>query len=323
MKWFKWVSMGVLPAAAMMAGCVTDVSDLGIDTKDDGSARPYEILLGAGPGVGPAVTVGSATGSASNENGNDNGGNTNTNDNGGGNTNDNGAGNTNDNGAGNTNDNGAGNTNDNGAGNTNDNGAGNTNDNGAGNTNDNGAGNTNDNGAGNTNDNGAGNTNDNGAGNTNDNGANGNDNGSDCPGGAYGVKTDLMGGGEGDIRYEELPGGCKNFRARVDDGLSQGVYEVLVNGMVVGHIVVDNRGRGELEYDTEDGSFPAGFPRINVGDVGEIGSLIGDFRGDCPELDSCNGNGNGNGNDNGAGNTNDNGAGNTNDNGGNTNNNAP
>lgn len=197
----------------------------------------------------------------------------------------------------------------------------NSNDNGAGNTNDNGADNGNDNGAGNTNDNGADNGNDNGAGNTNQN-----DNGSSgdiCADGTYRVDTDLTDGGDGDgdMQFRVLVGGCTRFRARVDEGLAPGSYDVAINNVVVGHIVVDSRGRGELELDSEDGTLPAGFPHVAIGDVGDIGGvLFGTFALDCPQVpQTCNMNGNDNGadntNDNGAGNTNDNGTANTNDNG--------
>ncbi|MCC6360131.1 MAG: hypothetical protein IT450_15410 [Phycisphaerales bacterium] len=232
-------------------------------------------------------------------NGNDNGaGNTNdngtgnTNDNGAGNTNDNGVPNGNDNGAGNTNDNGTGNTNDNGAGNTNDNGvpngndngAGNTNDNGTGNTNDNGAGNTNDNGAGNTNDNGAGNTNDNGAGNGNDNGGNGNDNGS-CPDGSTQFRAQMSGDDSNEAEYRNLVSGCSRFRARVRSLQAFTTYPVAINGVIVGQITTDDRGRGELEYSP----IPSGFPAVQAGDVITVGPVSGVFVDDCSANANCNG----------------------------------
>jgi hypothetical protein len=188
--------------------------------------------------------------------------------------------------------NGNGNTNDNGAGNTNDNGTGNTNDNGTGNTNDNGAGNTNDNGAGNTNDNGAGNTNDNGAGNTNDNGAgngNANDNGSgDCPDGSTQLATGLSDGG--DAEYRQFPQGCARFRVRTSGAAPSTTLQVTINGVIVGTLTTDDRGRGELRYDTSDGNFPPNFPAVHAGDVVGVGGTIsGVFGNDCSSNSNCNG----------------------------------
>lgn len=187
------------------------------------------------------------------------------------------------NGNGNANDNGAGNTNDNGAGNTNDNGAGNANDNGAGNSNDNGAGNTNDNGAGNTNDNGAGN------GNVNDNGANGNDNGGgDCPDGSTQLETGLSDGG--DAEYRRFPQGCARFRVRTRNAPAFTMLPVTINGVIVGTLTTDDRGRGELRYDTSDGNFPPNFPAVQAGDVvGVGGSISGVFGNDCSSNSNCNG----------------------------------
>ena len=185
---------------------------------------------------------------------------------------------------------------------------GNGNDNGGNDNGGNGNG-GNDNGG---NDNGG---NDNGG---NDNGGNGNG-GDVCPDGSFEIDGDLFDGGDevGDAEYRESAGGCVRFRVRVED-FAAGSYEVVAADTVVGFINVGSDGRGELEYDTEDGTFPDMFPVLMIGDVVEVGGFASaTLVLDCsPDPDSCNGNGNGNdngGNDNGG---NDNGG---NDNGGNDN----
>ncbi|MCH7870614.1 MAG: hypothetical protein IID33_02835 [Planctomycetes bacterium] len=197
--------------------------------------------------------------------------------------------------------------------------AGNGNSNGGnGNTN---GGNGNANGGnGNTN---GGNGNANG-GNGNTNGGNGNANGDLCADGSFRVRADLLSGGRanGRMEYRVLPGGCRRFRTRVDD-FPTGIFDVLIEGIFVGEIMTDGRGRGELLYDSSLGNFPPDFPEVFVGDIGDVGGVAsGVLSLDCSSLNgNCNaGNGNangGNGNSNG-GNGNANG-GNGNANGGNGN----
>lgn len=164
----------------------------------------------------------------------------------------------------------------------------------------------------NGNDNADDNANDN-ADNGNDNADNGNDNGASCPDGTFRVRADLAGGGDatGEIEYRLQPGGCERFRVRID-GFAAGTYDVTINAAVVGRITADSRGRGELEFDTEDGTFPADFPEVHIGDIGGVGGLVsGILAPDCPaDVNTCPGNGNDNAGDNG----NNNGADNGNDN---------
>jgi len=212
-------------------------------------------------------------GNANGGNGNANGGNGNAN---GGNGNANG-GNGNANG-GNGNANG-GNGNANG-GNGNANG-GNGNANG-GNGNANG-GNGNANG-GNGNANG-GNGNANG-GNGNANGGNGNANG-DCPDGTTQVEAQLSGDSNNEARYREFPSGCRHFRVRVRDLAAFTTYNVVIEGAVVGQLTTDDRGRGELEFNSPN--FPAGFPHVIAGDVISVGPRSGVFFNNCSANANCNG----------------------------------
>lgn len=172
---------------------------------------------------------------------------------------------------------------------------------GAGNTN--GNTNTNTNTNSNTNDNDS-NTNTNG----NDNNSNDNTGGGICSDGS----TRLEGAMESPVgleaEYRRHPAGCARFRVKVRDYAS-GTYDILVNGVLVGNIQVDGDGRGEQEFDTSDGNFPADFPQMVLGDVVQVGAHSVTTGDDCSSTpDVCNPNGNtntnGNANDNTGGNTN-------------------
>ncbi len=137
--------------------------------------------------------------------------------------------------------------------------------------------------------------------NANVNGDNGNENGGGpCPDGSFRVRSDFAGDGEGEAEYRLLPDGCERFRCRVDDAPADRTLDVIVDGVVVGQIRTDSRGRGEIELDSEDGTWPVGFPQVDVGDSVQVGgALSGMLTLDCSDdPDSC-GNGNMNGNSNG------------------------
>ncbi|MCG3125722.1 MAG: hypothetical protein CHACPFDD_00548 [Phycisphaerae bacterium] len=269
--WAGWIAAGL--TTLIIIGCVGEAPEsllLGDGVaKLDQAAKPNKPPGGDDDKSGGSNDNGKSSHSGSNDNGgaNDNG-----------TTNDNGAGN--DNGTENENDNGVGN--DNGG---NDNGVGN--DNGTENENGNDNGAENENG----NDNGAENENGNDNGTGNDNGGNDNGGGGTCGDGSTQVATTLTssGGAEGEMEYRDLPGGCKRFRARVENFAAATTFSVFINGVDVGQITTDSRGRGELRYDTEDGTFPADFPGITVGDVGDVGHVAtGTFGSDCSNA-NCNG----------------------------------
>lgn len=251
---------------ALFAGCVMDSALLPEDGKQE------EILnlprLPGAQGSRPGQATGEPSGVYQTDNSNSNGGNSNANDNGNGN-------------GGNANDNGNAN-----GGNVNADDNSNVN---GGNANDNANVNG---GNGNVNENGNSNVN----GNGNDNGG-----GGPCPDGSFRVSTELSGTGAGEAEYRLLPGGCERFRVRVEGTLAGRTLDVIVDSVVVGQIVTDSRGRGELELDSEDGTWPAGFPQVDIGDVVQVGAVLsGTFALDCSaDPNSCNGNANGNGNVNG------------------------
>ena len=178
--------------------------------------------------------------------------------------------------------------------------------------------NANDNTDDNSNDN-AGNSNDNSDDNANDNSDdNSNDNTGDglCPDGSTRLGGEIDSPVELEAEYRLFPAGCARFRVKVRDYVA-GTYDVQINGTAVGSIVVGDNGRGELEFDTEDGSFPASFPMMAMGDVVQVGAYSVTMGDDCSsdDVDTCTGNGNSNDNSNSNGNANDNSDDNSNDNG--------
>lgn len=189
----------------------------------------------------------------------------------------------------------------------------NGNDNGGnGNANTNGNDNTG-NGNANTDTNGNDNT---GNGNTNTN-TNTNDNtsGGTCPDGSTRLEGSIDAPVELEAEYRLLPAGCARFRVKVRD-YAAGNYDILINGVVEGAMVVGGDGRGERELDTEDGTFPADFPLMMIGDVVQVGTHSVTMFNDCSMDDVDNCNGNGNTNTNGNTNSNDNMDDNSNDNSG-------
>ena len=78
--------------------------------------------------------------------------------------------------------------------------------------------------------------------------------------------------GSGSSDYFE-GGSRKRFRVDVD-GVTPGVHTVFLGGVDVGQISTDDRGRGRLEFDTADGTWPQGFPDVFVGDVVDVGGRV-------------------------------------------------
>ncbi|MCA9757087.1 MAG: hypothetical protein KDA27_14880, partial [Candidatus Eisenbacteria bacterium] len=128
--------------------------------------------------------------------------------------------------------------------------------------------------------------NDNGT-NGNDNGTNGNDNGSGgtCPDGSTQLFTEMGGSADNDVKYQIFADGCEHFRARVRDLAPFMTYDVMIEGVVVGSLQTDDRGRGELRY---QGSLPAGFPSVSEGDQITVGPVSGTFWVSCSNS-NCNG----------------------------------
>lgn len=69
------------------------------------------------------------------------------------------------------------------------------------------------------------------------------------------------------------------FEVEVYGAIGEAPLDVQVDGVLVGQIVVDSRGHGELTFssdadESEEAPFPAGFPGIRAGSIVEIGALL-------------------------------------------------
>ncbi len=65
-------------------------------------------------------------------------------------------------------------------------------------------------------------------------------------------------------------------RERFDVGLTgfpAGQHAISINGVIVGQIFVGGGGNGNLEFDTNDGNFPPGFPDVFGGDAASFGQI--------------------------------------------------
>jgi hypothetical protein len=85
----------------------------------------------------------------------------------------------------------------------------------------------------------------------------------------------------GHAKYRARDDGRNRFTVEVE-GMSPGDrFQVVVDDVVVGFVTIDSLGIGELEFDTSleagdtEGPFPASFPRLDGGELVEIGPLSG------------------------------------------------
>ena len=59
------------------------------------------------------------------------------------------------------------------------------------------------------------------------------------------------------------------------------MFDVMISGVVVGTVLIDNFGVGELDYDDradaddQDRPFPRNFPELDGGEVVQVGPLTG------------------------------------------------
>ena len=84
--------------------------------------------------------------------------------------------------------------------------------------------------------------------------------------------------GKAKFEVEREHGGWEvKFEVKVR-GSSRGQHDVLIDGVKVGTVRIDNRGRGELEMSTrpddDKGLLPADFPEITVGSTVEVSGLF-------------------------------------------------
>lgn len=93
-------------------------------------------------------------------------------------------------------------------------------------------------------------------------------------GGVVQLQASLAGAGSasGDASYRFGPDRVR-FTVEIG-GFSAGVYDVTAGGQLVGQITADSGGDGQLRFDTEDGTMPAGFPELAIGDAVSVSSVI-------------------------------------------------
>jgi hypothetical protein len=73
----------------------------------------------------------------------------------------------------------------------------------------------------------------------------------------------------------------RKFSVEIEDGRSGHMFDVLISGVVVGTVLVNDLGVGELDYDDtadrndSDQRFPRNFPELDGGEVVQVGPLTG------------------------------------------------
>jgi len=76
----------------------------------------------------------------------------------------------------------------------------------------------------------------------------------------------------------------RKFSVEIERGKSGEMFDVMVSGVVVGTVMVNNLGIGELDYDdTANGNdadqrFPRNFPELDGGEVVQVGPLTGSLQ---------------------------------------------
>lgn len=86
--------------------------------------------------------------------------------------------------------------------------------------------------------------------------------------------------GKADFRHR-LDRARRQFSVEVEDGNPGEMFDVMVSGVVVGTILIDRFGVGELDYDDtadrddRDRRFPRNFPELDGGEVIQVGPLTG------------------------------------------------
>ncbi len=85
------------------------------------------------------------------------------------------------------------------------------------------------------------------------------------------LKASLNGLGTGKAEFE-TKGAKQKFEVEVRGLSANTTYVVTVDGIVVGQIQTDRKGKGELKFDTtKNRPFPVGFPTINSGSTVRVG----------------------------------------------------
>ncbi|MCH7702885.1 MAG: hypothetical protein IID37_14470 [Planctomycetes bacterium] len=56
--------------------------------------------------------------------------------------------------------------------------------------------------------------------------------------------------------------------------MAQGTHDISIAGVVVGQIVVNSQGQGSIDWDTNDGTLPPGFPEVCLDDGVDVGGQV-------------------------------------------------
>lgn len=109
-------------------------------------------------------------------------------------------------------------------------------------------------------------------------GSNGDDN-NNAGGNVGGSELTARLTGEGSLSGRaklEISSRQSEFKVELENALVNTTYSVEIDGIVIGSLTTDRRGRGKLEFESTDRSkpFPADFPTISVGSTVRVGSAI-------------------------------------------------
>ncbi|MEZ6089513.1 MAG: dockerin type I domain-containing protein [Pirellulaceae bacterium] len=83
--------------------------------------------------------------------------------------------------------------------------------------------------------------------------------------------------GGGEATYE-VTGNLRELKVRFRSASAGSRLSISIGDVVVGEVQIDNRGRGELRFETGERPFPADFPSIRVGTLIKVNGLdVGSF----------------------------------------------
>jgi len=94
------------------------------------------------------------------------------------------------------------------------------------------------------------------------------------------LESETGASGHAEFEMEQENDGLElEFDVEIEDAVPGSVLDVLVDGFLVGQIVVDDFGRGELDFscdpdDDDELPFPADFPEISEGSLVTIGDVL-------------------------------------------------
>jgi hypothetical protein len=89
----------------------------------------------------------------------------------------------------------------------------------------------------------------------------------------------------GKVKFEnELDKARRKFSVELERGKPGDMFDVMISGVVVGTVLIDGLGIGEIDYDDtagpgdSDQRFPRNFPELDGGEVVQVGPLTGSLQ---------------------------------------------